>query len=213
MINFPCPMCLATLKAPEDKAGARSKCPKCGSAVTVPKRPGPNDSTFPIFSFLIILVVFLAACASAGAASLAYAGFVGMPTFEASAIAAAFGLLAWFLSVITRRPLLIGLAVVGLVMEVSVVITNAWVERRHSLSELRKASELREVAAADRRIAAAGRRVTAGNKGDDSPRVDSPRVDDKKNPPEKQADNPRTGGAEPEAKWLPLVSQECGTVE
>jgi len=36
MIAFPCPNCQAALKAPEKKAGARTKCPKCGSPVQVP---------------------------------------------------------------------------------------------------------------------------------------------------------------------------------
>lgn len=37
MISFQCPKCRATLKAPEQKIGARSKCPKCGVAVQVPR--------------------------------------------------------------------------------------------------------------------------------------------------------------------------------
>jgi hypothetical protein len=44
MIAFPCPKCRATLKAPEGKAGARNKCPRCGCPVQVPGRP---DSTLP----------------------------------------------------------------------------------------------------------------------------------------------------------------------
>ncbi len=39
MIAFPCPKCQATLKAPEEKVGARTKCPYCGSPVQVPGRP------------------------------------------------------------------------------------------------------------------------------------------------------------------------------
>ena len=36
MIAFPCPKCNATLKAPEERAGAPSKCPYCGCPVQVP---------------------------------------------------------------------------------------------------------------------------------------------------------------------------------
>jgi hypothetical protein len=36
MIAFPCPKCKATLKAPEDKAGAHTKCPRCGCPLLVP---------------------------------------------------------------------------------------------------------------------------------------------------------------------------------
>ena len=36
MIAFPCPQCSATLKAPESKAGSKSKCPRCGAQVEVP---------------------------------------------------------------------------------------------------------------------------------------------------------------------------------
>src|SRR4051794_14833877 len=38
MIAFPCPKCQATLKAPDDKIGARSKCPRCGTPVEVSAR-------------------------------------------------------------------------------------------------------------------------------------------------------------------------------
>lgn len=44
MIRFACPTCSATLKAPDDKVGARSRCPHCGCAVVVPKlaeQPAP----------------------------------------------------------------------------------------------------------------------------------------------------------------------------
>jgi hypothetical protein len=44
MIAFPCPKCQASLKAPEHKVGARSKCPRCGNAVEVPpKTDGDAD--------------------------------------------------------------------------------------------------------------------------------------------------------------------------
>ncbi len=36
MIAFPCPTCQNTLKAPEEKIGARTMCPHCRSAVQVP---------------------------------------------------------------------------------------------------------------------------------------------------------------------------------
>lgn len=36
MIRFPCPNCGKTLKAPEDKAGAKSRCPTCWHPITVP---------------------------------------------------------------------------------------------------------------------------------------------------------------------------------
>ena len=36
MFAFPCPICLATLKSPEERAGAHSKCPHCGCPVQVP---------------------------------------------------------------------------------------------------------------------------------------------------------------------------------
>jgi hypothetical protein len=38
-IAFPCPKCRATLKAPEEKAGASTKCRYCGSPVQVPPFP------------------------------------------------------------------------------------------------------------------------------------------------------------------------------
>ena len=39
MIAFPCPKCQTTLKAPDEKVGANSKCPKCGCPVQVPGHP------------------------------------------------------------------------------------------------------------------------------------------------------------------------------
>lgn len=39
MISFPCPKCQTTLKAPDEKAGARTKCSKCGCPVQVPSIP------------------------------------------------------------------------------------------------------------------------------------------------------------------------------
>src|SRR5262249_50081309 len=53
-----CPKCRTTLKAPERKAGARSKCPRCGCPVQVPRsspaglragkgRPVSNPSPVP----------------------------------------------------------------------------------------------------------------------------------------------------------------------
>ncbi len=39
MIAFQCPKCQASLKSTDDKAGLKSKCPKCGFAVKVPVEP------------------------------------------------------------------------------------------------------------------------------------------------------------------------------
>src|SRR5438874_1768492 len=39
MLAFPCPKCQAALKAPEEKAGARTKCPRCRFPVQVPQPP------------------------------------------------------------------------------------------------------------------------------------------------------------------------------
>ena len=46
MIAFPCPKCQTILKAPEEKGGARTSCPKCGSAVQVP-HPSPAANGLP----------------------------------------------------------------------------------------------------------------------------------------------------------------------
>jgi hypothetical protein len=44
MISFACPLCRASLKAPEDKAGAPSRCRFCGGAVQVPTiLPGSQE--------------------------------------------------------------------------------------------------------------------------------------------------------------------------
>jgi hypothetical protein len=56
MISFPCPKCGTTLKAPEEKAGAHSKCMKCGCPVQVPAPPAggqqagavPPAPTYPM---------------------------------------------------------------------------------------------------------------------------------------------------------------------
>lgn len=37
MISMNCPSCDAKLKAPDDAVGKKTKCPKCGAAVTVPE--------------------------------------------------------------------------------------------------------------------------------------------------------------------------------
>lgn len=42
MIRFLCPQCSKTLKAPESRVGAQSKCPKCGQPVIVPTSDSPN---------------------------------------------------------------------------------------------------------------------------------------------------------------------------
>lgn len=39
MMTFPCPKCGAALKAPEEKAGAQTRCRFCGSPVQVPTPP------------------------------------------------------------------------------------------------------------------------------------------------------------------------------
>ncbi len=41
MIEFQCPKCQATLKAPADKIGARSKCRRCGCPLRVPDPDAP----------------------------------------------------------------------------------------------------------------------------------------------------------------------------
>jgi DNA-directed RNA polymerase subunit RPC12/RpoP len=38
MMRFHCPKCQTALKAPEERAGARVKCPRCGSPVQLPGR-------------------------------------------------------------------------------------------------------------------------------------------------------------------------------
>ena len=47
MIAFPCPKCRFTLKAPEEKAGAATQCPKCGCPVQVPGRPASIPPVVP----------------------------------------------------------------------------------------------------------------------------------------------------------------------
>jgi transglutaminase-like putative cysteine protease/DNA-directed RNA polymerase subunit RPC12/RpoP len=44
MMAFPCPRCRATLKAPEEKVGAQTRCPHCASPVQVPKPPSAGLS-------------------------------------------------------------------------------------------------------------------------------------------------------------------------
>src|SRR5438105_9025445 len=39
MVRFACPSCNATLKAPEERAGARVNCPRCGQPLEVPAAP------------------------------------------------------------------------------------------------------------------------------------------------------------------------------
>src|SRR5690349_5212244 len=39
MIRFACPACQSHLKSPDDKAGAKIACPKCGQKVRVPEPP------------------------------------------------------------------------------------------------------------------------------------------------------------------------------
>lgn len=51
-ISFPCPKCQAKLKAPSERAGARSKCPRCSCPVQVPQLPADTnrdvrDNQFP----------------------------------------------------------------------------------------------------------------------------------------------------------------------
>jgi CheY-like chemotaxis protein len=48
MIAFPCPKCRATLKAPEEKVGAQTKCRYCGSPVQVPAPPVAALVTDPL---------------------------------------------------------------------------------------------------------------------------------------------------------------------
>jgi hypothetical protein len=47
MIAFPCPKCQTKLKAPEAKAGARTKCPKCDGPVQVPGPPVLTAAKIP----------------------------------------------------------------------------------------------------------------------------------------------------------------------
>ena len=47
MIAFPCPRCNTTLKAPEEKAGARTKCSICGFPVQVPGAGPPAVAEVP----------------------------------------------------------------------------------------------------------------------------------------------------------------------
>jgi hypothetical protein len=47
MIVFRCPKCHTTLKAPADKAGARTKCPQCRCPVHVPA-PSPSAAPLPV---------------------------------------------------------------------------------------------------------------------------------------------------------------------
>jgi predicted Zn finger-like uncharacterized protein len=35
-IRFACPTCNAALSAPDSKAGAQTRCPKCGQTIEVP---------------------------------------------------------------------------------------------------------------------------------------------------------------------------------
>ncbi|HEY2784307.1 MAG TPA: hypothetical protein VGJ05_04955 [Fimbriiglobus sp.] len=43
-ISVTCPHCSATLKAPDDRAGKRSKCTNCGQKLTVPGPPPPPEA-------------------------------------------------------------------------------------------------------------------------------------------------------------------------
>jgi len=36
LIQFPCPQCCTVLRVPDDKAGKKGKCPKCGGVIAVP---------------------------------------------------------------------------------------------------------------------------------------------------------------------------------
>lgn len=40
-VRFACPHCTTKLKAPDDKTGSKTKCPKCGGAVEVPAQDSP----------------------------------------------------------------------------------------------------------------------------------------------------------------------------
>jgi serine/threonine protein kinase len=59
MIAFPCPQCKATLKAPEEKIGAYSKCRWCGCAVQVPAPPAPTAANTqpPVVRFRLLKCV------------------------------------------------------------------------------------------------------------------------------------------------------------
>jgi hypothetical protein len=48
MITFPCPKCQATLKAPEERGGAHSKCRQCGCPVQVPVVATPVPVAWPV---------------------------------------------------------------------------------------------------------------------------------------------------------------------
>jgi hypothetical protein len=76
MIGFPCPKCNATLKAPEEKVGASTKCPHCGAAVQV-QVPGPAPSPtagapasrsylWPLAAVAVGAVVLSVTCCGAG---------------------------------------------------------------------------------------------------------------------------------------------------
>lgn len=39
MINVSCPSCGKQLSAPDDRAGTRARCPKCGTTVEIPATP------------------------------------------------------------------------------------------------------------------------------------------------------------------------------
>ncbi len=41
MIRFACPTCNTTISAPDDKAGGKGPCPKCGQRVQIPEPPKP----------------------------------------------------------------------------------------------------------------------------------------------------------------------------
>jgi DNA-directed RNA polymerase subunit RPC12/RpoP len=44
-IRFICPSCGRPLVSKDEKAGKSSKCPKCGSAITVPSKGPPDQAT------------------------------------------------------------------------------------------------------------------------------------------------------------------------
>src|SRR5438128_1089644 len=49
MVHFSCPHCRVVLKAANEKIGKLARCPKCGSAIEVPKSlggPPPHDQEF-----------------------------------------------------------------------------------------------------------------------------------------------------------------------
>lgn len=56
LVRFTCTACGKTLKAPENLAGRQSKCPRCGTRVTVPGEAADSDADSPATEHALLLM-------------------------------------------------------------------------------------------------------------------------------------------------------------